>query len=71
VDDLARLLANSLFDGAYRATGYILGPQQLKAFVRSFGEVSLDNILTHAGKSRIRCNLYRLHLCRDLWHNTG
>lgn len=48
---LAQLLAEALFDGAYRATGYILGPQQLKAFVRSFGEVSLDKTLAKSGKT--------------------
>lgn len=48
---LAQLLAEALFDGAYRAIGYILGPNQLKAFVRSFGEVSLDKVLSKTGKT--------------------
>lgn len=53
LDPLTDLLANSLFDGAYRATGYILGPQQLKAFVRSFAEVAVDHIVNKTGKSMI------------------
>lgn len=51
MDNLTKLVLNSLVDGAYRATGYILGPQQLKAFVRSFGEVTLEHILTDTGKA--------------------
>ncbi len=51
LDPLTDLLANSLFDGAYRATGYILGPQQLKAFVRSFAEVTVEHIALKTGKT--------------------
>lgn len=51
LDPLTELLANTLFDGAYRATGYILGPQQLKAFVRSFAEVAFEHMLTKTSKT--------------------
>jgi len=49
MDEKTKLMTNALLDGAYRATGYILGPQQLKAFVRSFGEVSMEHILSAQG----------------------